>query len=63
MAKDLGSSLVIRGGEKMQINLQNVVVGDLVEVKGGDRIPADIWLISTQGYKMREPSMAFKVLW
>ncbi|XP_074178368.1 sodium/potassium-transporting ATPase subunit alpha-4-like isoform X2 [Rhinolophus sinicus] len=40
------------GGEKMQINLQNVVVGDLVEVKGGDRIPADIRLFSTQGCKV-----------
>lgn len=37
----------------MQINVQNVVVGDLVEVKGGDRIPADIRLISAQGCKVR----------
>lgn len=52
----------------MQINVQNVVVGDLVEVKGGDRIPADIRLISAQGCKVRgcgklgegEPSMALR---
>lgn len=30
-----------------------MVVGDLVEVKGGDRIPADIRLISSQGCKVR----------
>lgn len=37
----------------MQVNVQNVVVGDLVEVKGGDRIPADIRLISAHGCKVR----------
>uniref|UniRef100_A0A4W5PHI8 Sodium/potassium-transporting ATPase subunit alpha n=1 Tax=Hucho hucho TaxID=62062 RepID=A0A4W5PHI8_9TELE len=35
-------ALVIREGEKMQINAEEVVAGDLVEVKGGDRIPADL---------------------
>lgn len=45
---------MIRAGEKMQINVEDVVVGDLVEVKGGDRIPADLRLISTQGCKVRE---------
>uniref|UniRef100_A0A8D1HNJ5 Sodium/potassium-transporting ATPase subunit alpha n=1 Tax=Sus scrofa TaxID=9823 RepID=A0A8D1HNJ5_PIG len=30
-------ALVVREGEKMQINAEEVVVGDLVEVKGGDR--------------------------
>uniref|UniRef100_A0A8C4KYN2 Cation-transporting P-type ATPase N-terminal domain-containing protein n=1 Tax=Equus asinus asinus TaxID=83772 RepID=A0A8C4KYN2_EQUAS len=50
-------ALVIRGGEKMQINVQNVVVGDLVEVKGGDRIPADIRLISAQGCKVDNSSL------
>lgn len=37
----------------MQINVEDVVVGDLVEVKGGDRIPADIRLIYSQGCKVR----------
>lgn len=37
----------------MQIDVANVVVGDLVEVKGGDRIPADIRLISAHGCKVR----------
>ena len=37
----------------MQIHVQEVVVGDVVEVKGGDRIPADIRLISSQGCKVR----------
>ncbi|KAI4890326.1 hypothetical protein NFI96_018354, partial [Prochilodus magdalenae] len=45
-------ALVIREGEKMQINAEEVVGGDLVEVKGGDRIPADLRIISSHGCKL-----------
>ncbi|KAJ8794218.1 hypothetical protein J1605_003364 [Eschrichtius robustus] len=51
-------ALVIRGGEKIQIPVQDLVVGDLVEVKGGDQIPADIRLISSQGCKVDNSSLA-----
>ncbi|NWV78332.1 AT1A3 ATPase, partial [Dasyornis broadbenti] len=44
-------ALVIREGEKMQVNAEEVVVGDLVEVKGGDRVPADLRIISAHGCK------------
>uniref|UniRef100_A0A672K3U6 Sodium/potassium-transporting ATPase subunit alpha n=1 Tax=Sinocyclocheilus grahami TaxID=75366 RepID=A0A672K3U6_SINGR len=44
-------ALVIREGEKMQINAEEVVAGDLVEVKGGDRIPADLRITSSHGWK------------
>lgn len=36
----------------MHINAEDVVVGDLVEVKGGDRIPADLRIISASGCKV-----------
>lgn len=36
----------------MSINAEGVVVGDLVEVKGGDRIPADLRIISAHGCKV-----------
>lgn len=49
----LQQALVIREGEKMQINVKEVVLGDLVEVKGGDQVPADIRVISAQGCKVR----------
>uniref|UniRef100_A0A671P4Q0 Sodium/potassium-transporting ATPase subunit alpha n=1 Tax=Sinocyclocheilus anshuiensis TaxID=1608454 RepID=A0A671P4Q0_9TELE len=42
-------ALVIREGEKFQINAEEVVQGDLVEIKGGDRIPADLRIISSSG--------------
>lgn len=45
-------ALVIREGEKMQIDAEQVVAGDLVEVKGGDRIPADLRIISSHSCKV-----------
>uniref|UniRef100_A0A8B9GQD1 ATPase Na+/K+ transporting subunit alpha 1 n=1 Tax=Astyanax mexicanus TaxID=7994 RepID=A0A8B9GQD1_ASTMX len=50
-------ALVIRDGEKKSINAVDVVVGDLVEVKGGDRIPADLRIISAQGCKVDNSSL------
>ncbi|CAK5095148.1 unnamed protein product [Meloidogyne enterolobii] len=44
-------ALIIRDGEKRQIPSANLVVGDIVEVKGGDRIPADIRIIRAHGFK------------
>lgn len=46
--------MVIREGEKLQINAELVVLGDLVEIKGGDRIPADLRVISSSGCKVGE---------
>ncbi|KAM4790140.1 sodium/potassium-transporting ATPase subunit alpha-1 [Cyanocitta cristata] len=50
-------ALVVRNGEKMSINAEGVVVGDLVEVKGGDRIPADLRIISAHGCKVDNSSL------
>uniref|UniRef100_A0A8D0CJ04 Sodium/potassium-transporting ATPase subunit alpha n=1 Tax=Scleropages formosus TaxID=113540 RepID=A0A8D0CJ04_SCLFO len=50
-------ALVIREGEKMQINAEDVVAGDLVEVKGGDRIPADLRIVSSHGCKVDNSSL------
>ncbi|XP_010886547.2 sodium/potassium-transporting ATPase subunit alpha-1 [Esox lucius] len=50
-------ALVIRDGEKSSINTEDVVVGDLVEVKGGDRIPADLRIISSSGCKVDNSSL------
>lgn len=49
---DLQQATVIREGDKLQINANELVVGDLVEIKGGDRVPADIRIISAQGCKV-----------
>ncbi|XP_062302269.1 sodium/potassium-transporting ATPase subunit alpha-1-like [Osmerus eperlanus] len=50
-------ALVIRDGEKKNINAEEVVIGDLVEVKGGDRIPADLRVTSAQGCKVDNSSL------
>ena len=43
----------------MQVNAEEVVVGDLVEIKGGDRVPADLRIISAHGCKVSlHPSSA-----
>lgn len=46
-------ALVIRDGKKNEINANLLVVGDLVEIKGGDRVPADIRIITSQGCKVK----------
>ncbi|XP_067849038.1 sodium/potassium-transporting ATPase subunit alpha [Heptranchias perlo] len=50
-------ALVVRDGEKSTINAEDVVAGDLVEVKGGDRIPADLRIISAHGCKVDNSSL------
>ncbi|XP_026513695.1 potassium-transporting ATPase alpha chain 2 isoform X2 [Terrapene carolina triunguis] len=50
-------ALVIRDGEKKEVTAEQLVVGDMVEIKGGDRIPADIRLIFSQGCKVDNSSL------
>uniref|UniRef100_A0A1W7RA69 Sodium/potassium-transporting ATPase subunit alpha n=1 Tax=Hadrurus spadix TaxID=141984 RepID=A0A1W7RA69_9SCOR len=50
-------ALVTRDGQKITLPAEEVVVGDLVEVKGGDRIPADIRVIAAQGMKVDNSSL------
>uniref|UniRef100_A0A671UA17 Sodium/potassium-transporting ATPase subunit alpha n=1 Tax=Sparus aurata TaxID=8175 RepID=A0A671UA17_SPAAU len=50
-------AVVIRDGQKNQINAYELVVGDLVEIKGGDRVPADIRIITGQGCKVDNSSL------
>lgn len=44
---------VIRGGETVTIVSKDIVAGDLVELKFGDRIPADLRIIQSNGFKVR----------
>ncbi|XP_062817131.1 potassium-transporting ATPase alpha chain 2 [Anolis carolinensis] len=50
-------ALVLRDAEKREIPADQLVVGDIVEIKGGDRIPADIRLIASQGCKVDNSSL------
>ncbi|XP_047659016.1 sodium/potassium-transporting ATPase subunit alpha-1 isoform X3 [Tachysurus fulvidraco] len=50
-------ALVVRDGEKKSINAEDVVAGDIVEIKGGDRIPADLRIIAAHGCKVDNSSL------
>ncbi|CAH1262538.1 ATP1A1 [Branchiostoma lanceolatum] len=50
-------TLVIRSGEPLSVDTEHVVVGDLVQLKGGDRIPADIRVIEACGFAVDNSSL------
>ncbi|KAH6930492.1 hypothetical protein HPB50_014086 [Hyalomma asiaticum] len=50
-------AVVIRDGQKLHLPAEEVVVGDVCEVKGGDRIPADMRVIQAQGFKVDNSSL------
>lgn len=50
-------ALCVRNGEKLNIHAEELVVGDLVEVKFGDRLPADIRVIQAHGFKVDNSSL------
>ncbi|XP_006832120.1 PREDICTED: potassium-transporting ATPase alpha chain 2-like [Chrysochloris asiatica] len=51
-------ALVIRDAERKTIPSEQLVVGDIVEIKGGDQIPADIRLLCSQGCKVDNSSLS-----
>jgi sodium/potassium-transporting ATPase subunit alpha len=47
----------IRNGQRNTINADGLVVGDLIEVKFGDRVPADIRVLKASGFKVDNSSL------
>jgi len=45
---------VIRGGERTEVDAENLTVGDIVLLNPGDKVPADLRLISTNNLKIEE---------
>lgn len=43
---------VLREGEKLTLRAEDLVIGDVVEVKFGDRIPADVRIIEARNFKV-----------
>ena len=48
---------VIRNGESCKIKIHDIVCGDIINIKAGDYIPADIRLISANNLKCDESSL------
>merc|ERR1712190_500522 len=44
-------ALVRRGGEKINLKADELTLGDIIEVKFGDRLPADVRVIEARGFK------------
>lgn len=45
-------TIVVRNGKPLNIPVEKLVIGDIVEVKFGDRLPADIRIIESAGFKV-----------
>merc|ERR1719322_641941 len=50
-------ALCIRDGEKLNIKAEELTVGDVIDVKFGDRIPADIRVVEAKGFKVDNSSL------
>merc|ERR1712213_113141 len=50
-------ALAVRDGEKVTIKADELTMGDIIEVKFGDRIPADIRVLEARGFKVDNSSL------
>lgn len=50
-------AICTRSGEKRTIKAEDLVQGDLIEVKFGDRVPADIRVLKASGFKVDNSSL------
>ncbi len=47
-------STVLRDGQRISVEAENLVPGDIVQIEAGDRVPADLRLIRARGLKAEE---------
>ena len=50
-------ALVLRDGDKKKVPADDLVVGDIIYVKGGDKVPADIRVVESSGMKVDNSSL------
>ena len=53
-----GRAVVIRDGIETEIDDSLLVVGDVVVLRGGDKVPADCRIVNTQDLKINESSLS-----
>jgi len=49
--------MVKRGGVQRLVRASELVIGDIITVKSGDQIPADMRIISATGFKVCQKLM------
>src|SRR5690606_32013880 len=49
-------ALVIRDGNRVQLDAAQLTIGDVVEVRTGDKVPADLRIVEAQGLKVDNSS-------
>jgi magnesium-transporting ATPase (P-type) len=54
-------TFVYRNGELQQVAAESLVPGDVVKVQGGDKVPADIRILSSSDLKVNNASLTGKV--
>jgi len=50
-------AVCIREGEKLTLKAEELTLGDIIEVKFGDRLPADIRILESRGFKVDNSSL------
>jgi sodium/potassium-transporting ATPase subunit alpha len=50
-------ALAYRDGDKVTIKAEELVVGDIVEIKFGDRVPADVRVLEARSFKVDNSSL------
>ena len=50
-------AVVRRNGEKITVKAAELTLGDIVDIKFGDRVPADLRVIEARGFKVRDNSL------
>ena len=55
--KDNYDVLVVRGGTAQRVKADDIVVGDLIKISAGDKIPADALFVSGSSLKTNESAM------
>jgi sodium/potassium-transporting ATPase subunit alpha len=50
-------AVVVRDGHALRVNAAELVVGDIVELKGGDKVPADLRIVHAVGFKVDNSSL------
>jgi sodium/potassium-transporting ATPase subunit alpha len=50
-------AVALRDGEKKNIGAEELVIGDVVYIKFGDRVPADVRVVEARGFKVDNSSL------